>query len=66
MKKANFDQALCSEIMRAFKIIYGQKNSLPTILHNLSKLKQYPEILHLIDFIKNSKRNIVLKRTATD
>ncbi|MCE2928239.1 MAG: acyl-ACP--UDP-N-acetylglucosamine O-acyltransferase [Candidatus Caenarcaniphilales bacterium] len=62
MKRAGFEQAVCSEIMRAFKVIYGRKSTLPNIMENLSKLESIPEIVDLIEFMKNSKRGIVLGR----
>ena len=62
LTKAQFSQELKSEIMRAFKIIYGERSSTPRIVERLeTELQLFPEIQHIIDFIKNSKRGIILK-----
>lgn len=63
MTKAQFSQELKSEIMRAFKIIYGERSSTPRIIERLeTELESIPEIKHIVDFIKNSKRGIILNK----
>lgn len=63
MIKAQFSQELKSEIMKAFKIIYGDRLALPSILGRLeNELKPLPQIQEIIDFIKTSKRGIILNK----
>ncbi len=63
MIKAQFNQELKSEIMKAFKIIYGDRLALPNIIDRLeNELKPLPPILEIIDFIKTSKRGIILNK----
>lgn len=65
LKRGAYGQAVMSELMRAYKIIYSQRSSMPVILERLeTELEPLAEIKYLIDFIKNSKRGIVLKRFA--
>lgn len=59
LKKAGFNQALCTELTRAYKIIFNSKISIQTILTKLeTELQPFPEVLHLIEFIKSSKRGV--------
>lgn len=59
MKRAGLGQEARSEIMRAFKIIYSD-STMPVILDKLeNELKQLPEIIEIVDFIKSSKRGII-------
>ncbi len=63
LKRAGLDQSVLSEIMRAYKIIYKQKSSLTNIIQKLEEeLKPVPEIIYIKDFIKSTKRGIILKR----
>lgn len=63
MIKAQFSQEYKSEIMKAFKVIYGSGLPLPRILERLeTELNQLPPIQEIIDFIKASKRGIILNK----
>jgi UDP-N-acetylglucosamine acyltransferase len=63
LKRAGFDQSVLSEIMRAYKIIYKQKSNLTNLIQKLEdELQPIPEIVYIKDFIKNTKRGIILKR----
>lgn len=62
-KKSNFSKEASSEIVKAYKIIFGSGLSPASIIAKLeSELNQIPEIIDLIQFIKSSKRGIETKR----
>jgi UDP-N-acetylglucosamine acyltransferase len=62
LKRAGCNQKVLSEVMRAYKIIYKNKSSITNIIKNLEELEPIPEIVHIKDFIKNTKRGIIVKR----
>lgn len=65
LRRSGANQEVLSELMRAYKIIYRQKASLDNILMRLdTDTKPIPEIIYLKNFIKNTKRGIILKRFA--
>ena len=55
------DQLTRSQLMNAFKIIYNDRQSIPKIIERLeTELTQTPEIKHLLEFIKESKRGFAM------
>lgn len=62
LKRAGFDQAALSEIMRAFKMIYSkQRLSRDSLISKLeTELEPTEEIRYIINFIKGSKRGVAL------
>ncbi len=59
LRRAGISTEAQNELMKAFKIIYKSKLALSTIIEKLEQeLKALPELLELIDFLKDSKRGI--------
>lgn len=63
LKRAGYSQEVLSEIMKAYKIIYSVRSTPARILARLEEeLKPIPEIKFLIEYIKSSKRGIILHK----
>lgn len=59
LKRSGIDPQNINEIFKAFKLIYRSKLSLRSAIEQIgSELEQHNEIVHLIDFLKNTKRGI--------
>lgn len=63
LRRAGYKQEVLSEIMRAYKIIYSERSTTAKILSRLeAELQLIPEIQFLIEYIKSSKRGIILNK----
>lgn len=64
LRRSGFDSERRLLLQRAYKILYREKNSIKTSLEKLHELSSHDkngDIQMIIDFIKNSKRGILLK-----
>jgi len=58
LRRANFSQELIEELRKAFKVIFFSSLPLNVALEKIEKSSSCPQILHLIEFIRSSKRGI--------
>ena len=59
MRRANIPAQTRDEIKRAFKILYQSDLNLGNALDEIERVSKSPEVAHLVDFIRNSKRGII-------
>ncbi len=58
LRRAGFSNEAINRIRDAYRILYRSGYSVPHALEEIEKLGDYPELKHLVEFIRKSKRGI--------
>lgn len=67
LRRNGFSRAQIDNMRKAFKIIFFEKHTLSNSLEMLpNEVEMDEHVLHLVDFMKNSKRGVRLKRDNDD
>ncbi len=68
LKRAGFTNAQIAPVRQAFRVLFGRRGNLSLALERVAaEVPLTPEVMHLLDFIKSSKRGVALgPRRASD